>query len=157
MNIFATNDCYVKSAVCLDDRRLIKMILESTQLLCTAINVSGGTSPYRSTHVNHPCSKWVRESKRNFVWLMCHAFILAAEYTRRFDRTHKCEEILISIQKDIHLFPDIPRTPFANCTPYKDMPIFEAYKRHLATKWSNDIRPPKWTKSERPEWACLSV
>lgn len=156
LNIFATDNCYIKSAVCLDDKRLIKMILESTQLLCTAINYVGGSSPYKSTHVNHPCSKWARESKYNFLWLLCHAFILCAEYNKRFSKTHKCEEILCQIQHLASLFPDIPQTDFVNCTIYKDVqPTTEAYKKYLNYKWRTDKRVPKWTNSNKPIWAQI--
>ena len=40
------------------DQHVVKMILESAQMLCTVINLSGGRSPYKSTHPQHPCTLW---------------------------------------------------------------------------------------------------
>ena len=68
MNIFAiegnpkTNEIdWVKSAKSLDNYRVVKMILESCQMLCTTLNELYGeqVAPYRSTHKNHPSTKWV--------------------------------------------------------------------------------------------------
>ncbi len=39
MNIFVSDENPEKAAKNLDDKRVIKMILESTQLLCTAVNI----------------------------------------------------------------------------------------------------------------------
>ena len=72
MNIFVTHLDPVKCAQNLDDKRVIKMILESAQMLSTSINVSGGKGPYKTTHVNHPCSVWVRSSNANYYWLLNH-------------------------------------------------------------------------------------
>ena len=69
MNIFAiegkgNNIDWVKSAQSLDNYRVVKMILESCQMLCTAINHQHGAkvTPYKNAHLNHPSTKWVRES-----------------------------------------------------------------------------------------------
>ena len=74
MNIFAIErDAdggidWIASAKSQDNYRVVKMILESTQMLCTTINELAGeqVTPYRSTHKNHPSTKWVRESSYNF-------------------------------------------------------------------------------------------
>lgn len=51
MNIFATDPCPIKSAQFLDDKRVIKMILESAQMLCTALHQLGYDKeiPYKQT------------------------------------------------------------------------------------------------------------
>ena len=72
MNIFYLDEDPRLCAQYHCDRHVIKMILESAQLLCTAVNILAGeqVTPYKSTHVNHPCSIWVRESfdNWNYVW-----------------------------------------------------------------------------------------
>ena len=48
------------------------MLLESAQLLCTAINVHGGKAPYKTSHLNHPSNVWCRATKANWDWLFSH-------------------------------------------------------------------------------------
>ena len=82
MNIFVTNTCPIKSAIILDDKRLIKMVLETTQLLSTTLSILGSEkAPYKPTHKNHPCSVWVRESLDNFLWCVEYGLALCDEYT----------------------------------------------------------------------------
>ncbi len=90
MNIFASDACPIRSAVVLDDKRLVKMILESAQMLGTVFNEHGVEHPYRLTggHANNSCTIWVRASFGNVEWLMSHVCALELEYQRRFDRSH---------------------------------------------------------------------
>ena len=114
MNIFAIEGDgveidWVKSAQSQDNYRVVKMILESCQMLCTALNELSGeqVTPYKSTHKNHPSSKWVRESASNFLNLVEHTSAMIAEYEYRFGKIHKCQRVL-STCLDIYspdLFP----------------------------------------------------
>jgi hypothetical protein len=57
MNIFVTSICPIESVQALDNKRLIKMILESAQILSTAIWLNSKQSHselYRATHIKHP-------------------------------------------------------------------------------------------------------
>ena len=75
MNIFVTDPCPKISAQNLDNKRVVKMLLESAQLLSTAITLNGGKGIYKPTHIHHPCTKWVAHSYQNWLWLfrhMCH-------------------------------------------------------------------------------------
>ena len=73
MNIFAIeadadgNIDWVASAKSQDNYRVVKMILESVQMLCTAINLQHGyqITPYKNAHPKHPSTLWVRESSAN--------------------------------------------------------------------------------------------
>ena len=168
MNIFVTSPDPVESARYLDDRRLVKMVLESTQLLYTAVKTlgldctsapNGGSSKtghsvngYRTTHLNHPCSVWARESGHSYFWLCAHTEALMLEYTARFGKVHKCQEhlpFLKAAPRDLFQWQDSP-PPFRNCTTnHKHIPdIHEAYRMEMAHKWYSDClagRPPKWT------------
>ena len=127
------------------NRHVIKMILESAQLLCGVyIKTTPETEvPYRlaASHLNHPCSIWARESLENYTWLLMLASELCAEYTYRYGKTHKTQEV---IEKLLIIDPpNIPskgRTPFAMAMPdeYRCKNAVEAYntyykqeKRHL--------------------------
>jgi hypothetical protein len=94
MNIFAIYRCPVESAVHLVDSHTVKMVSESAQMLancfsheslaaadCPRTKTTGAVRRY--SHYNHPCSKWVRESRDNMVWLYTHAFALDEERIAR--------------------------------------------------------------------------
>jgi len=162
MNIFATDNNPIQSAIYLDDKRVVKMVLESTQMLCTAINEWGGNAPYKSTHKNHPANVWVRQTRHNFDWLLAHAKALSAEYTYRYGKIHKCLDILSNIEKhNLNvLVPGGPLTPFANCAAHKGKEISfkhiadvtEAYKQYLNLRWETDVRKPTWTNRAIPQF-----
>ncbi len=150
MNIFVSHPSPHLSAFALDDKRVVKMVLETCQLLSTAMNVTGGIGPYKTTPANHPCSKWAREAKGNYSWLFDHFDELLREYTLRYDRIHKCEQYYETLRNGIKTIPDGEQTSFVNCTLYKDVDnIFVAYKQYLNHKWANDKRPPRWYKAGR--------
>jgi hypothetical protein len=113
MNIFYVETDPIIAAKSLVDKHVIKMILESAQLLSTAhrvldgqekteksntgrnvkrfiINDSRDNILYQSTHINHPSAVWCRQSKQNYNWLLEHFFALMDEYTYRYGKVHKC-------------------------------------------------------------------
>ena len=154
MNIFVSDPSARISAEALDDKRLIKMILESAQLMSTCMHVLGiPDAPYKATHINHPCSVWVRQNKSNYVWLFDHFYYLLDEYTKRYGKIHKCEQYKNVFGNTWMKMPKGDITPFVNCTNFKHIPdVHEAYRAALIDKWKNDKRAPKWTNSQPPHW-----
>lgn len=148
MNIFATSGCPVESAKALDDKRVVKMVLESCQILNTTLIKLGSKGiGYRPTHQNHPCVLWTEESYENYVWLWKHFEALLNEYTSRYGKLHKCDKHLadLYLQFVLTIFPSRAQTPFVNCTDFKHITdVHEAYKECLRTKWKNDVRKPTW-------------
>jgi hypothetical protein len=117
MNIFVTDECPIKSAQNLDDKRVIKMILESAQMLSVAMHVwCAPNPPYKMTHKNHPCTVWARTTQANYQWLLDHFKALLSEYTSRYGKKHKCQQYVNTFQDAIIYIPAGERTPFANCT-----------------------------------------
>ena len=120
-------------------------------MLSTAIIYYGGDAPYKSTHVNHPCSIWVRKSYKNFEWLYKYALCLGDNYIKRTGKIHKTHDILLEgsfLKKAKQFYPReryvAEITPFVNCTKdFKDIEdIFLAYKLQLEKKWYEDkIKP----------------
>lgn len=55
MNIFVLDEDIERRARYHCDQHVSKMILESVQIMCKALNKTGYTTPYRSTHDNHLC------------------------------------------------------------------------------------------------------
>lgn len=160
MNIFAiegdltTNDIdWVKSAKSLDNYRVVKMILESCQMLCTTLNELYGeqVTPYRSTHKNHPSTKWVRLSSANFEALVKHTVAMIEEYKSRFNKVHKCTSVL---EKCIQLynptlFPLQELTLLPLCMPpeFKSDNIVESYRKFYASK-----PRMRYPKEKIPNW-----
>lgn len=136
MNIFYIHTDPVIAAQAMTDKHVVKMILESAQLLSTAhryldgkeyiqLSKSGArlrkwnhpdphldATLYKSTHINHPSGIWVRQSKQNYMWLYRHFIALSQEYNRRYGKQHLSymllADILATAPKNI---PDIPQTP----------------------------------------------
>lgn len=152
MNIFILDNDPKVAAKYLCDKHLIKMILESAQLLCSPYHP--GVAPYKRTHFNHPCSKWVRESEGNYRWLISHALSMCDEYTMFYKKTHKCEAVIKWCEDNIDKIKFIEKsmTPFAQAMPdqYKKTDAVAAYrdyyskeKRSMAA-WKNGRIPPRW-------------
>lgn len=58
MNIFALDDDPALAARALHDRHIVKMALETAQILCTVAHGLGLPAPYKPPHKNHPCTVW---------------------------------------------------------------------------------------------------
>lgn len=155
MNIFATSECPIESAKFLDNKRTIKMCLESAQLLSTALRVHGykGIDVYRIAHLNHPSSIWTRTTQGNYQWLLAHFKALCEEYTRRTGKTHASSKLLPVFEANVHLIPAGERMPFSNnarnltkgvdFTHVEDVTI--AYQLYLSSRWETDVREPVWS------------
>lgn len=160
MNIFVTSACPKKSAAALDDKRVVKMVLESAQMLSTAINEHGGVAPYKSTHKNHPANVWARATRANYMWLYEHFIALCREYTERYGKVHKCESYVMDFKRLATHIPEGTITMFANCAAnasigvsFKDhADVFEAYRKYLNVRWQNDKREPNWKNNTEPAW-----
>jgi hypothetical protein len=162
MNIFATTICPIASAQALDDKRVVKMILETAQLLCTTVDHFNYTFSgiYKPTHKNHPCTVWARTSPHNYIWLAVHGVALCDEYSFRYGKQHKSRDVIeVCTEMGWELEPHFPlaaQTEFANCTPYKSMDdVCAAYRFYMLDKWiETDIRYPTWTRRGPPKWAA---
>ena len=152
MNIFILDHDIKKCAEYHCDQHAIKMILESVQLLCTALNKKGFETPYKSTHQKHPCVFWVEESYDNFEWLAQLTIALNDEYRYRFDKKydHKSMSALSQIQGLRYERNGL--TPFAQAMPeqYKvpNEPV-TAYRRFYI---GDKLRFARWTKRPAPQW-----
>lgn len=152
MNIFILDLDIEKCAQYHCDKHVIKMILESAQLLSTCNRYFGLNEGYKSTHVNHPCAKWVRESLTNYYWLMHLAIFLNHEYRYRYNKSvnHKSLEIILELSTPPGLI-DIGLTPFALAMPeeYKSDDPVEAYRAYYLCEKSHILQ---YTKRSKPIW-----
>lgn len=155
MNIFVTDKDPVKAALYLDDKRLNKMILESAQMISTAVQSFGVVNPilYKATHANHPCNVWLRQSKQNYLWLHQHVCAMVVEKMIRFNQEepHKSFAVIMECEQYQELFSNVEMTPFANCSAYKELDIVEAYRQTMRDKWNSDSNPT-WRNVGAPYW-----
>lgn len=105
MNIFALSDNPTQAAQWQHDRHVVKMILESAQMLSVSapdlLPSHFRHLAYKPTHANHPCNVWLRESFANVAWLVIHGNALVAEYHRRFRKLHATLDLLRGFQSGL--------------------------------------------------------
>lgn len=153
MNIFFTSADPKECARALDDKRLVKMAVESAQMLSTAVAIHGGKPSYKVAWKNHPCTLWTAETRSNFMWHVQLLIHMGLEFEYRYGKKHKSAELAMRFAEQSHVVPDGPLTTFPNCSLRKDLAdVFEAYKEGFRTKWSQDKRPPRWTNRTPPTW-----
>ena len=130
MNLFVLDKDPIKAAQLQCDKHVVKMIVESGQMLSTAHRMldgemtrapskSGKTMSkhwvhpdeaynkvlYKAVHMNHPCTVWTMQSRANYVWHYCHFIGLCDEYSYRYEKQHKTyvdlADYLVKIPKNI--------------------------------------------------------
>lgn len=165
MNIFAFDPCARMSALWLDDVRKNKMILESCQLLSTAINTlcpDHNLNTYKTSYLNHPCAIWARESECNFAWLVGYTKHLLAMR----DKPHKSSRIVSEAGKFLWdsqyrlSFPSFEQTPFVNCAQNLSVGVtfkhihnvHAAYRMYIRTRWDMDTIKLTWQYGDEPWW-----
>ena len=151
MNIFYLHKDPMICAELHCDKHVCKMIIEYAQLLSTAHRLlDNNHNVYKIAHVNHPCTKWVRENKSNYKWLSMMWYFLCKEYTYRYGKTHLTEKKLIKellsspknisdgqLTKPPQCMPDDVKT---NCTISAYKNYYKKYKSYFA-KWTNRLIP----------------
>lgn len=158
MNIFFLSKDPIEAASMMCDKHVVKMILESAQMLSTAHRILDGdenVNPifYKATHKNHPCAKWVREGDKNYNWLRMHMEGLGLEYFWRYDKVHKT---IKNLQFPLQVLPkNIPKLeamtppPLAMPDEYKSDDLVESYRSYYIGA-KNKIA--KWKHGNVPDW-----
>lgn len=137
MNIFALDPCPIHSAILIPfPKPGVALIKESCQMLATNVSLLGGPTYLDWAHVNHPCTKWVRETRANYSWLLKHVDYLQLCYEERYKRTHAYAPLIFALRTHVNLFPDGPLTPHVLAMPpmYRQHCIYESYKNYLSSK-----------------------
>jgi hypothetical protein len=176
MNIFYLDHDPVRCAQYHGDKHVVKMILETAQLLSSAHRVLDGTEKkilsknnrniktfvlfdmtmednlYKMTHKNHPCAIWVRETSGNYNWLFSLLLALLEEYKFRYNRDHIVTTKLEYLKKLPKLIKDGPFTKPATAMPeiyiHSNNPL-ESYRDY----YRNDKKSMHfWKNRNKPEW-----
>lgn len=167
MNIFFLDLCPIKAARMLYDKHIVKMGLESVQLLQTA------QIPTPKTVIRwytHPCARWVRASSDNFEWLKSHARAIFKEYTYRYGKIHEWAEKVKTLSFPSGRIESLIKVPTGTLTmPALAMPTelhvaafdsastplgraVTAYRLYYKYKIEVLHYDMKWTKRSKPEW-----
>lgn len=151
MNIFVLDRDTRICAQYHSDTHVIKMILETAQLLCTTHQVLEQEAPYSKTHVNHPCAKWARGSKENYRWLVSLGEELLKEYTYRYDKVHGSTQVIAWCRNYVPDLPEIGLTerPQAMEDKYRSSDPVKAYREYYRNE-KRDIA--QWTVRDVPHW-----
>ena len=181
MNIFVTDPCPIQSARNLPDKHIVKMPLETCQMLSIIysdwyygigqLHKLDGT-PYRTAHGafrKHPCTQWAAESYWNLSWLISHGMALCDEYTARFHKHHACQPAIAeaitifeaAFDFNVDIYKDSLPMTFTRAMPESlkfdtTIDTITAYKRYLNTKpWlaSNYLRIP----SRKPSFIITTM
>ena len=155
MNIFYLDNNPEKCAELHCDKHVVKMIVESAQLLSTAHHVIDGSSAragiYKATHKNHPSAIWARTTDSNYNWLYVLWRELMREYKYRYMKTHACErliEVLKKLPYNIQTGAFTP-PPLAMPEEFKVTDPIESYKNYYKGAKAHFA---KWTNRSVPEW-----
>ena len=157
MNIFVLDYDTKKCAQMHCDKHVVKMILETAQLLCGVHHMTNSVSdievPYKLSHRNHPCSIWVRGCVENYVWLCDLGIELCKEYTYRYGKRHKSQDVIEWCMLNIPNIKEIgDLTPFPlamNDECKISGEVVESYRKYYIM-YKKDFA--KWTGREIPLW-----
>jgi hypothetical protein len=157
MNIFYLDRDPVIAAQMMCDKHVVKMILESAQMLSTAHRVLDGdeyaneVGLYKLAHKNHPSTIWVRSSNEHYAWLYKHMIALMKEYTYRYGKHHATERLIEPLKQQpkyitVSGYIDPPQCMPDQC---KEDATIPAYRKYYIVEKSSFA---KWTKRSKPDW-----
>jgi hypothetical protein len=180
MNIFILDNDPIKAAQLQCDKHVVKMIVESAQMLSTAHRIldgvqcirpskSGKTRQkywehndtnseavlYRAVHVGHPCTVWTMKSKQNYIWHYDHFYALCLEYTYRYGKIHATQTLLDEILSIPPInIPSLGLEPFVLAMGSNPECIYEdpvvSYRTFYQTK--QDRFKMVWSNRDIPIW-----
>lgn len=151
MNIFVLDTNPQVAARYHNDKHVVKMILETAQILSTINHKHGVTAPYKATHANHPCVLWAGATTANYTWLVTLGFALCEEYTHRYGKIHKCAEILCALAFPPPGVPEKSMTDFAQAMP-DDCRHTDAVKAYRDYYNKHKQALASWKNRPEPEW-----
>ena len=168
MNLFWLHRHVDRNAQMHVDRHVVKMILETAQLLYTVLwhvehptlenapKTKSGARGYKATHKNHPCAKWVRASTSNYRKACRLGLALCREYTYRYGKRHACEVHLRWLFRQKPALPHVGRTRPALAMPdeFKCDDVVQSYRNYYQGAKANLA---KWTKRDIPSWWTIKT
>jgi hypothetical protein len=151
MNIFVLDEDVSKAASYHMDRHVVKMPLETAQMLSTVLFKKGVKTSYRPVHQKHPCTLWAGESRANFLWLCDLGLSLSDEYTFRYGKVHKSLSVIEFAIMNCDVIEEGGLTRFALAMPeeYKQPSAIESYREYYR---KGKLHLADWSKRSKPDW-----
>jgi len=148
VNIFAVDNHPEISAQQLCNKHVVKMTLETAQLLSSIFPNQG---LYKPTHLKHPCTLWAKASIHNSYWLYLHGVALAKEYSARYHKTHKSLDVIYRAGQFIKNADWRLHTPFALAMPdkYKQSDPVLSYRAYYC---GEKAAIAEWPIGKIPHW-----
>jgi len=155
MNYFYVEEDPTSAAQALCDKHVIKMGLETAQMLSTAhrlLETPQAPFVYKPTHSNHPSTKWLRSSQIAYKHGLQHLCALFDEYRHRYSKTHATERLLPYLSQVPEALPDLPFVDPPQCMydECRGSDTVAAYRDYYWVR-RNEI-DMRWTKREAPAW-----
>lgn len=161
MNLFFIESTPEDCARSYVDKHVTKIMLEATQMLCTAARRHGFAQEhlYKETYPRHPMTIWVGDSSEHFMWTLTHAQALYAEYLRRYQNrtTYRRLRLALATVKamSVTIVRSIPdhswhRPPQCMPDQYKAADYRTAYRLYYAIgkehlhAWRAPAKKPGW-------------
>ena len=159
MNIFFLDEDPTMSAQYHVDKHVVKMILETAQLLCGVHHMTDQVTdqvPYKLSHKNHPCAIWSRESLSNYLYLCDLGLELCKEYTYRYGKRHKSQDVIEWCVTNKPNICDKEFTEPARAMPneYKVDSVVESYRNYYIGEKS---KIAVWKNRDIPEWFKMEL
>ena len=155
MNIFFLDKNPTLAAEYQCDKHVVKMILETTQMVCTAYQARHGIKKdlYKPAFPHHPMTKWVGETYGNFNWALTHLVALGIEYTLRYNKFHKClyisEKLYMKYSEWKKWDGEFTTPPLCMPEQYKHDNFVEAYRNYYI---GDKKRFAKYKNSKRTDF-----
>ena len=168
MNIFVTDPSPYVSAQVLPDKHVVKMPLETCQMLSIVCSDKWGHSygqlhringePYKTekgAFRNHPCTVWANQSLINTWWLVAHGIGLCEEYTHRYGKWHGAMKHIDALDYGRKMIPEGWQTPHPQCFSGLDhLKTDEQYpiKAYRAFYIADKARFARYRYTQQPTW-----
>jgi hypothetical protein len=140
VNIFVVNENPYIAARNLCDKHVVKMIVESCQMLSTSDQLHRGlprNQRYKIAYQHHPCVRSL-QNQSNYIWLTHHLRGLLQEYTARYSKHHSCEKLFEDYWMKTYLMHsfDFSKTNFPKCMPdqFKTDSTIDSYRNYYRFK-----------------------
>ena len=107
--------------------------------------------PYKLSHKNHPCAIWSRESLSNYLYLCELGLELCKEYTYRYNKRHKSQDVIEWCLTNLPNIEDKGFTEPAKAMPdeYKVKSVVESYRNYYRGAKNGFA---SWKYRDTPEW-----
>lgn len=157
MNIFYLSKDPVEIAKQLCDKHIVKMPLESAQMLST---VWWGKTKYADTklilkqlykpvHIGHPSTLWTMQTEGNYRWHYNLFVAMLEEYTRRYNKVHASSKLLELLKESPIDGGEFYPPPQCMPVQYKTDDTILAYRNYYINE---KARFARYTNGTAPEW-----